>query len=44
MADFPKLRPPIIHGLLREGETLNVNAPPKTGKSWMVLDAALAIT
>jgi len=43
MRDCPALRPPILHGLLREGETLNIIAPPKTGKSWLVLDAALSV-
>ncbi|MBT5610105.1 MAG: AAA family ATPase, partial [Lentisphaerae bacterium] len=36
------LNPPVIHGLLREGETMNLIAPPKIGKSWMV--SALAIS
>lgn len=40
----PALRPPVIHNLLREGETLNVIAPPKRGKSWLTLDLALAVT
>ena len=35
------LRRPIIHGLLRSGETMNIIAPPKTGKSWMVLNLAI---
>jgi len=39
----PNLREPVIHGLLRRGETMNVIAPPKTGKSWLVNDLALAI-
>ncbi len=33
----PTLRAPVIVGLLRRGETMNVIAPPKTGKSWLVL-------
>lgn len=41
--EFPNLGPPVIHGLLREGETLNVIAPPKVGKSWLVTDAGLCI-
>lgn len=41
---YPVLREPLIHGLLRRGETLNVIAPPKTGKSWLVNDLALAVT
>ncbi|NUQ47467.1 MAG: bifunctional DNA primase/polymerase [Phycisphaerae bacterium] len=40
---FPALRESVIHGLLRRGETMNVIAPPKTGKSWLVIDLALAI-
>lgn len=39
----PRLRPPVIHGLLREGETMNVIAAPKTGKSWLTLDLAIAV-
>ena len=39
----PKLRQPIIHGLLREGETMNIIAPTKTGKSWLVIDLSLAV-
>lgn len=35
------LRKPIIHGLLRYGETMNIISAPKMGKSWMV--NALAI-
>lgn len=38
-----ELRPPVVHGLLREGETLNVIAPPKTGKSWLATDLALCV-
>jgi hypothetical protein len=33
---FPEMRPVVIDGILRQGETLNVIAPPKTGKSWLV--------
>ncbi len=40
---YPALRPPVIHGLLREGETMNVIAAPKTGKSWLTLDLAIAV-
>jgi hypothetical protein len=39
----PDLRRPVIHGLLREGETMNVIASPKIGKSWLVTDLALAV-
>lgn len=40
---FPKMRPVLIHGFLRIGETMNIIAPPKTGKSWLVTDLALAV-
>lgn len=40
---YPELRRPVIHNLLREGETMNVIASPKVGKSWLVLDLALAV-
>lgn len=40
---YPELRPPIMHGLLREGETMNVIAPSKTGKSWMTVDLGLHV-
>ncbi|MEM7630362.1 MAG: AAA family ATPase, partial [Planctomycetota bacterium] len=40
---YPRLREPVIHGLLREGETMNVIASPKTGKSWLTLDLAIAV-
>jgi hypothetical protein len=43
VAAYPQLRPPVIHGLLREGETMNVIASPKTGKSWLTLDLAIAV-
>lgn len=43
MATHRTLRPPVIHGLLRRGETMNVIAPSKTGKSWLVLALAMAV-
>jgi len=42
-ATYPTLRPPVIHGLLRQGETMNAIAPSKVGKSWLVTDLALAV-
>ncbi|MFN6136903.1 MAG: AAA family ATPase [Planctomycetota bacterium] len=33
---FPGMRPTVIDGILRQGETLNIIAPPKTGKSFLV--------
>ena len=37
------LRPPVIEGLLRQGEIMNVVAAPKSRKSWLANDAALAV-
>lgn len=34
--EYPAMRPEVIKGLLRQGETMNVIAPPKTGKSFLV--------
>lgn len=42
-ASHPALRAPVIEGLLREGETMNVIAAPKTGKSWLTIDLALSV-
>ncbi len=39
----PKLRETIIADLLREGETMNIIAPPKFGKSWLAGDLALTV-
>jgi RecA-family ATPase len=38
---FPNLRRPIIHGLLRSGETMNIISAPKIGKSWLVTELAM---
>lgn len=47
MADFvqkfPDMREPIIEGLIRRGETCNVIAATKIGKSWLASDMALAV-
>ena len=40
---YPTLREPVIEGLLREGETMNIISAPKAGKSWLVIDLALAV-
>ncbi|MGE3809627.1 MAG: AAA family ATPase [Gemmataceae bacterium] len=40
---YPELREPVIEGLLREGETMNVISAPKIGKSWLVNDLAISI-
>ncbi len=43
LKDHPELRPPVVDGLLRVGETMNIIAPPKYGKSWLVTDLAMAV-
>ncbi|WP_442484788.1 AAA family ATPase [Aeoliella sp. SH292] len=40
---YPELQPTIIDGLLRKGETCNVIASPKVGKSWFCYYVALCI-
>jgi hypothetical protein len=40
---FTGLNRPIIHELLREGETMNVIASPKVGKSWFVSRLAISV-
>lgn len=44
LRDSPDLRPVVIEGLLRAGETMNVIASPKVGKSWLVLSLVLAVS
>lgn len=38
-----ELRRAVLNGLLREGEVLNLVAPPKTGKSWLVYQLLLCM-
>ncbi|QDT56897.1 Regulatory protein RepA [Caulifigura coniformis] len=40
---YPEMRPIIVDGLLRQGETMNLIAPPKVGKSWLAYNLALSI-
>ncbi|MHB8899151.1 MAG: AAA family ATPase, partial [Thermoguttaceae bacterium] len=40
---YPKLRPPVIHPLLRQGETMNNVAGPKVGKSWLMGGLGLSV-
>jgi hypothetical protein len=39
----PELRAPVIDGLLRQGETMNVISAPKIGKSWLAMSLALGV-
>src|SRR5690606_21409541 len=43
IAEHPELHPPVVDGLVREGETCNIIADPKRGKSWLVYGLALSI-
>lgn len=40
---YPKRCEVIIEGLLRERETANIIAAPKTGKTWLIMQLALSI-
>ena len=42
VAEHPNLHNVVIDGLLRRGETCNVIAAPKVGKSWLAYDMALS--
>ena len=46
-ADFiqqhPRMRPPVIDGLVRQGETANVVSASKVGKSWFAYGLLLAV-
>ncbi len=40
---YPTLHPPVVDGLLREGETANIISASKVGKSWLSNSLALSI-
>lgn len=40
---FPEMRHVLIDGFLRIGETMNIIAAPKTGKSWLVTQLAICV-
>lgn len=40
---YPQETEPIIDGLLRRGETANIIAPSKSGKSWLSLGLAFSV-
>lgn len=40
---YPKLQPPVVEGLLREGEVGNIVSVPKVGKSWGVYGLGVSI-
>ena len=43
MDRYPNMRPPVIDGLLRVGECMNLIAGPKTNKSWKTLGIACSV-
>lgn len=43
VCNHPALRPAVIGGLLRVGETANIVAAPKRGKSWLVYSLMLSV-
>jgi hypothetical protein len=40
---YPNLNPPIIDGLARSGETINVISASKIGKSWLIYNLLLSV-
>lgn len=40
---YPELRPIVIDGLLRQGETMNVIGASKAGKSWLIHGLAVSV-
>jgi len=43
IATYPRLRAPVIDNLLRAGETANIIAAPKVGKSWFTAGLMLSV-
>lgn len=43
LRSFPELRRMVIEGLLRIGEVMNIIAPSKFGKSWLVLSLVFSV-
>ncbi len=43
IGEFSEMRPAILEGLLRCGETMNIIAAPKTGKSWLSAGLGLSV-
>jgi hypothetical protein len=40
---YPRLNPPVVDGLFRAGETINIISTSKVGKSWLGYSLALSI-
>jgi len=43
MANYPKLRDPLIDGILRKGETLNLISAAKAGKTYLAIGLAISL-
>ncbi len=43
VAEFPDRRAPIIDGVIRQGEVMNIIGAPKQGKSWFIYYLCLSI-
>lgn len=43
LESFSGLNKPVVHGLLRKGETMNIIASPKVGKSWFAMHLAISV-
>jgi hypothetical protein len=41
--EHPALRPPLIDGLLRQGESMNIVGASKAGKSWLIHGLAVSV-
>lgn len=39
----PEMRPEILHGFIRRGETVNVIGSPKSGKTWFAIGMAMSV-
>ena len=43
ITEFPRLNPPVVEGLIREGETCNIISLSKFGKTWLTYGLAFSI-
>jgi hypothetical protein len=43
MREYPEMRPSVIEGIARQSEIINIIAPPKTHKSWLVMGLAFDV-
>lgn len=43
LTEYPTMHPPVVDGLIRQGETMNIIAWTKVGKSWLSYGLLLAI-